>query len=355
MSLSNGFNASIRLSETREFRSFASRVEWLEGRRGVAGGSDVAKIVGLAPEAWGSPLSVWMSKTGVVPIVDDPTPWQEWGHRHEPAIARAWGDQMAPHSDGCDGIWRLGDGDNAAEVMVVADGWRGCTPDRIAHVDGEWIAVELKTVAERMSADWADGVPDYYRAQALWTADVLGVDRVDVAVLVGLSDFRIHTIRASEHADDLAWLKAETAAWWERHVVGLVAPPAVAASDVDAVKLRFPRSVESAVELDDEAVADLAQLVDVSAQLKRLESAKKVLQARIGSVLGDAERGTRDGRTLVTWRSDRTPCPAKERDRLVEKRDALDAEIAEIDAGTRSPSNPTRRFLSKAAEIAEVA
>ena len=88
MSLSNGFNASIRLSETREFRSFASRVEWLEGRRGVAGGSDVAKIVGLAPEAWGSPLSVWMSKTGVVPIVDDPTPWQEWGHRHEPAIAR---------------------------------------------------------------------------------------------------------------------------------------------------------------------------------------------------------------------------------------------------------------------------
>lgn len=336
-------SASVE-SISAELRAFTSRGDWLAARRHLIGGSDVAKIVGIAPETWGSPLSVWMTKTGVVPIVDDPTPWQEWGHRHEPAIAQAWAEENLGPDDAI-----LNPAGVDAEAMFVRDGWKAATPDRFAVVDGELVCVELKTVTEWLSSDWDDGPPDYYRAQCLWYAHVLGVARVDIAVLVGLSDFRVHTIDATDPTNQelTEWLVDAVSTWRQTHLVEGAEPQPTMSSDKDLVARRYPTSTTATVDLSEEALEDLRTVISLNKRIKELATSLDVVKARVQSALGDAEEGRFGGATVVTWKSASPTDPLK-------RRAILQAEIDQIDAG-EWVAKSSRRFLPKAGKVEEVA
>ena len=60
---------------------------WLSIRRKGIGGSDAAKVLGLSK--WGGPLTVFLDKTGRLPMEDDePSEAAYWGTTLEDVVAR---------------------------------------------------------------------------------------------------------------------------------------------------------------------------------------------------------------------------------------------------------------------------
>ncbi|MFH1500284.1 MAG: YqaJ viral recombinase family protein, partial [Verrucomicrobiota bacterium] len=65
------------------------RARWLEQRRSGLGGTDVPRILGLAPPGWGGEFAVWAEKTGQSGGIDE-TEAMRWGRLLEPVVAEEW-------------------------------------------------------------------------------------------------------------------------------------------------------------------------------------------------------------------------------------------------------------------------
>lgn len=147
----------------------ADEDEWLTKRRDGIGASEVGVIIG-ATKSWSSPYALWWRKTldWRIPRSEG----QRWGHLVEDPIAELFAEEMAgelyiakplghPYS-----LWRH-----------PLSRWMTCTPDRLAvRVDGVVVPVEIKS--DEGGPGWGepqtDEVPEQYRAQALWQADIFG-------------------------------------------------------------------------------------------------------------------------------------------------------------------------------------
>jgi predicted phage-related endonuclease len=70
------------------------------------------------------------------------------------------------------------------------------------------------------SSEWgevgSDEVPMSYLCQCIWYAAITNLDRVDLAVLFGNSDFRIYEITRDLRAEQMVLQKATT--FWQEHV-----------------------------------------------------------------------------------------------------------------------------------------
>lgn len=184
--------------------STAPRPEGMRREEGI-GSSEVAAALGLNP--WRSAWSVWAEKSGLVP------PFQgnaatEWGTRLEPVIAAAWSDET---------------GLPVREVRTYqhpVEEWAFASPDRLFSDDDGDAILEVKTASINAASDWGepgtDAIPRHYRIQVAWQMYVTGIQRAEVAVLIGGSDFRRYVI---PHAPTLeAAIASRAKAWWERHI-----------------------------------------------------------------------------------------------------------------------------------------
>jgi putative phage-type endonuclease len=166
------------------------------------GASEIAAIAGLNP--YHSPWDVWLRKTGQT--VEDPqTTFTEWGHRLEPAIRQAYVDQTG-HTVHVP----------STSMFHAETPWARATPDGLVVKEPHTFeaVVQCKNVGTWVEKAWRDAPPQYVQLQEHWEMYVTGLERSDIAVLIGGNDFRVYTV----HRDDklIEGLVTIAAEFWGR-------------------------------------------------------------------------------------------------------------------------------------------
>jgi putative phage-type endonuclease len=231
-------------------------------RHGI-GASEIGAVAGLNPFA--SPWDIWLRKTGQAPDVEQNAP-MEWGNRLEPAIRQKYCD------DTSSSVYVP-----TASLFSTEREWARATPDGVvvAGTEQSWQhLLQCKNVGEWVARSWSDSPPAYVQLQTQWEMYVTGLQRDDVACLIGGNQFRIYTI----HRDDKAIADLLTIAddFWAK-VEKRIAPKV---DDSDACREHFERRFKrEAVEV----VAD-AQVEDMFADWHELTLRQKHDKKRIETI-----------------------------------------------------------------------
>lgn len=251
-------------------------------RKGI-GGSDVAAIAGLNP--WKTPLAVWKEKVLGERVEENAA--MRWGTKLEPLVLASYAEQ-----------------ENAQLTQpgpVFRDEWRMANVDALAQVGDNRRVVEAKTA--RSDRGWgapgSDDVPDHYACQGQWYLDVMDLDRVDFAVLIAGSDFRIYSqLRIHKVCDHL---RALADRFWNYNVAKEIPPDPVTVAEANDL---WRKSTGRNVVLPDDVQAAIIHREQWKAEIKEIEQAIESAELKIKSALQDAEIGLDEtGRTLVTWKT----------------------------------------------------
>jgi putative phage-type endonuclease len=309
----------------------ASEAEWLAARRRGVTASEIAGIMGLAPNSWESPYSLYHQKLGILPPPEQ-TEEQEVGQVLEPYIARKFAERHPEFAV-------LGDGRGL--YAHSSRPWQLATPDQIVHelaeVDGctcgqgpngyygahergcGWELGQPVAVAEFKtdggSDEWGepgtDEIPVHYRCQVLWQMDVLGLRRAYVACLGRDRKVREYVV---EHAgqftqgwcigeckacEDIALMREAARDFLDR--IDRKDPPDVDYRPATAYALK---QLHPSVEEFDATIGDrlAANYRAAARNLKHWEQRKKLYEARIRQAIGPAHRAIVAGGEVVARR-----------------------------------------------------
>ena len=293
---------------------------WHELRRGGVTASEIAAILGLSP--WQSAFNLYWSKTNA--WTGDDNEFMSAGRHLEDAIADWWMAECDPlenmqarpaglyaHPDrrwqlatpdrllyrtcpGCDGESFRSQHDGSLWVCTDCLEVDGCDPKLIALLECKWVAHSWDGWGE----PGTDEIPVYYRAQALWQLDTLGVDEVHFAVL-GPGGFRAYgPIRRDEA--DLKVMRAAGEAFHNRVITGEVPDLDGHSATLGALKQLHPSVGEGDVEVP----VELAETYRRARALKkRAEDLTDRCEARIRAALGSEFNRAVVGKKLVASRS----------------------------------------------------
>lgn len=293
------------------------------------GGSDIGALLGLSK--FKSPLEVWMEKTGKETKRLESLPLR-FGSFAESFVAseysRATGfelihDQsifihpehtfMSAHID----RFVLGDED-------------GLPPSRI---------LECKTANPFSSGDWgeigSDEVPMSYLCQCIWYMAITGIDKTDLAVLFGNSDFRIYEIDRDQALEELVIAKAST--FWDEHVLKDTPPPVTSEQDCQTLFSKGDRA--KSIEAQQETLELTKRLHTLNSEIETREGELSTIRQTIMSKMGEAELLTYQGRTLATWKA---PKPSF---RLDSK--TLELDHPDLASSYKIPVQNSRRLVIK--------
>lgn len=168
-----------------------------EERKKTLGASEISAACGRS--RYQTRAELWELKTGRRKPFEG-NRYTGWGNRLESVIAEAYFEQTP-------GLDRL---ESSPPVQVTGKPW-AATPDRLVWTQAnktdkpDWI-LECKTASK--DDDWGPSgsldIPPEYYDQIQWQLYVTGLNRCDVAVLIGGSDFRVYSFaRDPEHIDKL--------------------------------------------------------------------------------------------------------------------------------------------------------
>ncbi len=303
--------------------------DFTQDRSKYIGGSDIGALLGLSP--YKSPLAVWMEKTGKEVKAVDNLPVR-FGSFVEEFVANEYA--------------------KATGFALSADDTTRIHPqysfmsgniDRFVHSDGLDQAatkiLECKTANPFSRAQWgevgSDQVPMSYLCQCVWYMSVTGIEKTDLAVLFGNTDFRIYTILRDPELENLVLQKAHH--FWHEHVLKDIPPPAQTPEDC---QLLFQRGDPSkTLEANTETLALLARLQTLHYQGNACEEEITALKTQIMAQMQDAEVLAHQGQVLATWKA---PKPSF---RLDAKR--LEAEERAMYEKYKVASQVSRRFVLK--------
>jgi len=209
---------------------------WLAARRQGITASEVAIVMGLAPDEWASPFSLYHQKLGDLPAAED-TVALRIGRHFESLVCELFSEQHPEFALVGDGRtlyahparpWQLATPDSLVFEAYEADwhqsrcgaggdDWAVCS----CIVDDAPVAVfEAKTSAayDGWGDDGSDEIPVHYRCQVLWQMDVLGVGTAYVACLFTHSrKLRVYEITLDADAEhDLKLMREEAEMFWSR-------------------------------------------------------------------------------------------------------------------------------------------
>jgi putative phage-type endonuclease len=282
-----------------------SNPEWHKLRRAGISASEIAMVLSISP--WGSPFSLYWAKREGWETEDSAE--MRAGRYAEPAVA-AW---YAEHGPDEDVVLRR------AGLYAHADRpWQLATPDRLICLDricgrcDAGLAREPCTCADDLVSlleckyviggwegwgeEGTDDIPVYYRAQGLWQADVLGVDRVVVAAWHA-ADFRAYVVRHDEK--DLRMMRTAARSFLDRMEAGDAPDIDGHSETIRALKLIHP-SIE---DVDLEVPVELAEgYRRARAARSRADGLVDRYDARLREALGSARRLVCNGH-LVASRS----------------------------------------------------
>jgi len=303
--------------------------DFTQDRSKYIGGSDIGALLGLSH--YKSPLAVWMEKTGkeVKPVDSLPL---RFGSFVEEFVANEYA--------------------KATGFALSADDTTRIHPqysfmsgniDRYVHEEGLHMPatkiLECKTANPFSRAQWgevgSDQVPMSYLCQCVWYMSVTGIEKTDLAVLFGNTDFRIYTILRDPELENLVLEKAHH--FWHEHVLKDIPPPVQTPEDC---QLLFQRGDSSkTLEANAETLALLEQLQTLNQQGHTCEEEITALKTQIMTQMQDAEVLAHQGQVLATWKA---PKPSF---RLDAKR--LEAEERAIYEKYKVASQVSRRFVLK--------
>lgn len=191
----------------------ASHIDWLLQRREGVGSSDCAAILGL--DKYETAFSLWLDKTGQVPVSALNSEAAEWGHILEPVIRMKAAERLGVQIRLCGGI--------ASKDRP----WQRCSLDGvIANHDGLGI-FEAKNTSGYLAADWADDqVPDRAELQCQHSMSVTGARWAIVAGLIGGNRLVTRTVERDDTL--IEHINREESVFWHEHVLTRAAPPIIA-------------------------------------------------------------------------------------------------------------------------------
>lgn len=156
----------------------ATETEWLAARRQGVTASEIASVMGLAPDTWPSPYALYHRKRGDLPDIED-TIALRVGRHFESLVCELFSDARPQ-------LYLVGDGRELYAHPTRP--WQLATPDSLVYEgrgDSPVAVFEAKTAAsyDGWGPDGSDEIPVHYRCQVLWQCDVTGVDSWFLACL----------------------------------------------------------------------------------------------------------------------------------------------------------------------------
>jgi putative phage-type endonuclease len=292
------------------------------------GGSDIGAILGLS--RFKTPLEVWMEKTGKETKKVDSLPLR-FGSFAEDFVAREYS--------------------RATGFELIHDESIYIHPEHAfmsAHIDRFVLEVgsssptrilECKTANPFSSGDWgeigSDEVPMSYLCQCIWYMAITGIDKTDLAVLFGNSDFRIYEVASDQGLEELVIAKATT--FWNEYVLKDIPPPVQ--SEADCQTLFSKGDPAKSIEAGQETLELTKRLHTLNSEIETREEEISSIKQTIMSQMGEAELLTYQGRTLASWKA---PKPSF---RLDSKR--FEQEHPEIASNYKIPVQNSRRLVIK--------
>ncbi len=284
------------------------RTAFLEERKTLIGGSDVAAFFGISPHR--SEHQVYLEKTGQEEEDDSPKPWLRIGQVVEPAILTLFCEQTG------------------LRVETVEDAFRHPEHPFIGgHVDGLAyngsdvpVIFEAKNVGLRMAKHWSKGgddhIPDFYNLQVqhymMVVSAALGkpISEAHVAALVGGNEFRTYTVQGNERIQQAILEKC--VAFWNNHVLPGV-PPTVDGSEgaTEMLSTLYPQSTEGEMEASGNAnlmIARLMSLIDGRDTInEQIRECQNVIKDELGiyqTMIGEKARvkWSNVSRDTVAWK-----------------------------------------------------
>lgn len=250
------------------------REEWLKFRRTGIGGSDAATICGLNPHS--SLIELWADKTGRIPDKDD-TEAMRVGRDLEEYVAARFCEATGKKVERQNKIFRH-------------DKYDFITANIDRKVIGESAGLECKTTNSFARSDFENGeIPRYYYCQCMHYMNVMGFDKMYLAILVMGKAFYWFEI-PYEETEGAALLKMEID-FWNRYVIPDVRPePDGSENAKEVLNQLFEERVENSVTIfEQEEIA--AKLAQIKAQKKGMESEEKRLQQVLVNALENNSRG----------------------------------------------------------------
>ena len=303
--------------------------DFTQDRSKYIGGSDIGALLGLSP--FKSPLAVWMEKTGkeVKPVDSLPL---RFGSFVEEFVANEYAKATGfalRHDE---------------SIYIHPDhSYMSAHIDRFVHTDGLDQAaskiLECKTANPFSRSQWgeigSDQVPMSYLCQCVWYMAITGIEKTDLAVLFGNTDFRIYSITRDRELENLVLEKAHH--FWHAYVLKNQPPPVQTPEDC---QLLFQRGDPSkTLEANAETLALLERLQTLSQQGHTCEEEITALKTQIMAQMQDAEVLSHQGQVLATWKAPKASY------RLDTKR--LEAEERAIYEKYKVASQVSRRFVLK--------
>lgn len=258
----------------------SERPEWLEFRRGMLGGSDVAAALGLSP--WQTPIELWAEKTGMVPGGLDDHIRLRMGNYMEDFIASEFFRETGLVAKRC-----------LKTIKSPAVYHIGVSLDYLVFEPGrdEPIGVlECKTTA--VGAMWDEGIPVNYQAQAQAQLLATDLERCWFGVLMfpGFGPARFETFELERSDEDINTIVNHTGEFWDRFVVtGQMPTPEYAQTTAEMAQIfgEAKHKGEVVIEDSEEAARVAAVFLNASEQIKVLEEAKRVSQMKLMEHIGE--------------------------------------------------------------------
>ncbi len=274
--------------------------DFTQDRSKYLGGSDVGAILGLSP--YKTPLDVWLEKTGKQSEPKDSLPLR-FGSFAESFVANEYARATAnalteyplaichpeyPYLQGHIDRFITADSNSAP---FSDDG--SCTASHI---------LECKTANPFTQSQWgdtgSDEVPMSYLAQCHWYLSLTQLERCDLAVLFGNSDFRIYQIYRDK---DLEATLIDTAIqFWQKHVITDVPPTGQTVGDYQKL---FNKEVPGKTkEASDEIQALIKTIKDINAVIDTKEQELEAIKKLIMEQMQEAQELIYEGKVLATWK-----------------------------------------------------
>lgn len=299
--------AGLVLPAAADVLTFDTREEWEQGRLARLGGSDIGKLLGVAPLHYGGEWAVWAARTvGQAPPSAATRKLYRSGHREE---ARILEDYRADRGGRIIG---------PVERTIVAGPHPvvGHSPDAFEERHGEWGLVELKTdttrfrwgrdgtVIERWSDEAREVVREDHAAQCYWGLAATGLPWARLIVRRSLRDTRAFLLKADPELQ--ARLVDLAAEWWERHIAGGERPSLTGqAACHDALARLWGAPPKDKVRDATEEERELARRrAALKAEAERIAAELSTVEAQLKASVGEhyaVEWGEGSQRSRITY------------------------------------------------------
>lgn len=249
------------------------------------GGSDIGTILGLNP--WKSAYTLWAEKSGrieIEDISDKEAVW--WGTNMEELVAKRF-------------CMKTGKKVKKTTYEFSCKEY----PFLVAHVDrlgvGEKFVLECKTTSARNRTNYNEGeIPPYHYAQVQFYLMLTGYK---VGYLATKRDSDFYVTKIDRNDEFIEEMKESAISFWQMVQEGIEPDIDDSESTADTINQMYPESIQAVMDLSDYRQT-IESRVQISMQIKSLESIKRQCDSVIKSAMEDCESAVCD-EYKITWKT----------------------------------------------------